>query len=75
MMMMEDPVMVATYIHVHALIVFSMFIIDIDECENLFPCQQICTNTLGSYQCSCNSGYLVDGNMCIGWFMNIHANI
>ena len=23
-------------------------------------CAQLCTNTLGSYNCSCNSGYILD---------------
>ena len=33
-------------------------LIDIDECEgNIDSCAQICTNTNGSFQCSCVSGY------------------
>jgi len=42
------------------------FFIDINECNITSPCQQTCTNTLGSYQCSCNSGYTVDGTRCNG---------
>nr|XP_031843623.1 vitellogenin receptor-like [Nomia melanderi] len=30
---------------------------DIDECENYGICDQQCVNTLGSYVCSCQSGY------------------
>ncbi|KAL8604296.1 hypothetical protein ACOMHN_023666 [Nucella lapillus] len=31
---------------------------DIDECRSQpAPCQQLCTNTMGSYQCSCKTGY------------------
>ena len=41
-------------------------ILDIDECTSGVPCQQICTNTRGSFQCNCSSGYTVDGNMCNG---------
>ena len=42
---------------------------DIDECsENTDNCSQICTNTIGSYQCSCNDGYTrdSDGHTCNG---------
>jgi len=40
-------------------------LLDINECSSN-PCQQICTNILGSYQCSCNNGYTLAGNMCNG---------
>ena len=40
--------------------------LDIDECSTTFPCSQNCTNTLGSFQCSCNSGYTLDGTRCNG---------
>ena len=45
------------------------FTVDIDECrENTDGCSQICTNTIGSYRCSCNSGYRLgtDGHTCNG---------
>ena len=33
---------------------------DFDECVNkTAECNQICTNVLGSYNCSCNSGYVL----------------
>ena len=33
-------------------------IIDIDECiEGTSGCNQLCFNTLGSYECSCERGY------------------
>ena len=41
-------------------------ILDIDECTSGDPCHQICTNTPGSFQCSCESGYTVDGSRCNG---------
>ncbi|KAH3861667.1 hypothetical protein DPMN_024601, partial [Dreissena polymorpha] len=35
--------------------------LDIDECQRTpSPCAQICTNTEGSYTCSCRSGYAYD---------------
>ena len=45
------------------------FSIDIDECiEGTDTCDQVCSNTLGSYNCSCLQGYLLldDGISCEG---------
>ena len=42
---------------------------DIDECvENNGGCDQICSNNLGSFTCSCQSGYTFDdvSNSCRG---------
>ena len=42
---------------------------DIDEClSNIPPCSPNggCYNTMGSYSCSCNSGYTGNGTHCIG---------
>ena len=45
-------------------------ITDIDECENedLNDCHEdaSCTNTKGSYSCSCNDGYRGSGTECTG---------
>ena len=41
---------------------------DTDECRaNTDSCDQICSNTNGSYRCSCMSGYklLDDGKTCL----------
>ena len=36
---------------------------DINECDTINGgCEQICTNTIGSFACSCEPGYLLDGN-------------
>ena len=43
--------------------------IDLDECAvNKTGCDQVCTNTQGSYQCSCNPGYTKRGHGCHGIF-------
>ncbi|XP_055859998.1 uncharacterized protein LOC106058961 isoform X2 [Biomphalaria glabrata] len=34
--------------------------VDIDECNGTNPCEQSCTNTEGSYICSCPDGYRLD---------------
>ena len=48
----------------------AIFIIDIDDCENdeLNNCDlnALCTNTEGSYVCSCRGGYTGDGKICTG---------
>ena len=39
------------------------FIADVNECDkDNGNCSQMCTNTDGSFNCSCNSGYLLDSD-------------
>ena len=47
----------------------SLIKIDIDECAlNTDNCEHNCVNTVGSYTCSCKSGYTEtsDGIHCTG---------
>ena len=46
----------------------TFFIVDVDECtEKISECDHNCTNTLGSYTCSCSPGYqLIDKTKCSG---------
>ena len=45
-------------------------LVDIDECsEGISGCSQVCDNTVGSFNCSCQSGYQnseLDHRICIG---------
>ncbi|XP_070545496.1 tolloid-like protein 1 isoform X2 [Ptychodera flava] len=42
---------------------FANFFMDIDECENdNGGCEHICTNTIGSYNCSCRNGFMLHEN-------------
>ena len=48
--------------------------VDINECEGYNDCHQICTNTEGSYYCSCDAGFelAADNRSCTGmWLCNI----
>ena len=43
--------------------------VDINECDDdpeICGMNANCTNTVGSYTCSCSSGYTGDGIMCTG---------
>ena len=46
----------------HLIIIFIFFFaLDIDECsEKSDSCDHKCVNTIGSYQCSCQSGFTLD---------------
>ena len=49
--------------------ILIMPVVDINECnQGNGGCEQICTNTFGSYKCSCNDGYTLDfdGVSCTG---------
>ena len=51
------------------------YIIDIDECaEDTDGCSQNCTNTIGSFACSCGRGYRLvsDGRWCMGKIATIN---
>jgi len=36
---------------------------DIDECEEYGKCSQVCTNRVGSFECSCAEGYYMTSDM------------
>ena len=38
---------------------------DIDECDRFSPCDQVCINSVGSFMCSCESGYELEEDMRI----------
>jgi fibulin 1/2 len=52
---------------------------DIDECSQADKggCDQVCTNTNGSYNCSCNSGFTLNkyGQKCDSKILFIHLFI
>ena len=55
--------------HILHVCLYYVFYSDIDEClESMDTCQHVCTNTDGSFTCSCNDGYILnsDGQTCNG---------
>ena len=55
----------------HSLLTFTCIYFDdnatdIDECSGANDCEQGCTNTPGSYNCSCGSAFTldIDGKSC-----------
>ena len=44
--------------------------LDIDECSEYNDCHQMCTNTEGSYECSCDPGFMLTGDnrTCTGTY-------
>ena len=41
----------------------SFYYTDIDECSTSNGgCEQVCTNTIGSFYCSCNDGFSLNAN-------------
>lgn len=47
----------------------SWFVSDVDECAQTgVVCDQnaVCTNTIGSFRCRCNPGFIGDGTTCSG---------
>ena len=44
-------------------IFYFLFVIDVNECvENISKCNQLCSNTQGSYICFCKRGYKLDSD-------------
>ncbi len=55
------------YMYVYCLVIqVSSTLTDINECQEN-PCEQICTDLEGGYECSCREGYqLLPGGRCTG---------
>ena len=48
--------------------IIPISIADIDDCMSVDTCgpHSICSNTVGSFSCQCDSGYRTNGSMCVG---------
>jgi len=59
--------------HVLPMFAITLTLLDIDECDNS-PCQHNCTNTPGSFLCTCVDGYRLTGNtFCEGKCHKVHC--
>lgn len=66
------------YLYISCILDYS----DLDEClQETDDCADAplgtCSNTIGSYNCTCNPGYTGDGKTCVGrslYFLNINKN-
>ena len=45
------------------IIMYIVFLTDINECANNGTCDQICINTIGSFVCECNLGYQLNNDL------------
>ena len=72
-------VMVCIYItYILYIMRYWYTISDINECTSRsHNCVQVCTNTAGSFTCSCNSGYTLaaDGRSCSGMLFSIDIDV
>ena len=60
------------FVMIHSWAINHVIIVDINECvEDTDGCAHQCTNTIGSYFCTCNTGYSLDSDQhgCIGEFI------
>ena len=58
----SDFMMSAIVYMVRPFVSFSRCCIDVDECTGSRRCQHNCHNTVGSYSCSCRTGYQLVGS-------------
>ena len=55
-----------TYMKLDNIIIIIMYIViltDINECNNNSTCDHRCINTIGSFNCECNSGYQLNDDL------------
>ena len=52
----------------HNIIIMAMCHADINECDSINDCQQVCMNTDGSFACTCTECFILasDGKNCTG---------
>ena len=52
-----------------------IYYIEVNECnQGNGGCEHTCTNTAGSFYCSCNTGYQLSGKHCSGTGIDINLD-
>ena len=66
-----DIVIVFTLYHQVLLIFYA----DVDECQINGTCPEhsTCSNTFGSFVCTCNEGFMKNGSVCIGKYFTFYS--
>ena len=57
---------------------FTIYLLDIDECKSdILRCDvnANCSNTYGSYKCTCKEGYNGTGHVCTGMMNSLRFNL
>ena len=60
---------------IYSRLLFLVFSPDINECMLSPPvCEQICTDTAGSFMCDCNTGFVLqsDESSCMGEYSSVY---
>ena len=71
---MYIQVLIVRWNWVPKMLTIIYLIADVNQCDvDNGGCSQMCTNTDGSFNCSCNSGYLLDsdGLTCNGMYREL----
>ena len=77
-MTLNGSIITNIYMHMCSFMCTTSHHTDIDECtQGVRGCNQYCTNTNGSYVCSCYVGYQIssDNRTCVGkkiYIMSVH---
>ena len=71
MQLFKHPIILVIFLAIMKANVLILFLLDIKECESHNgQCDHNCINTIGSFYCTCDSGYKLNGDKlsCDGQF-------
>ena len=59
-------------------LIFCCYVLDVDECStnaDICHANSTCNNTIGSFMCHCNTGFISNGTYCQGRYFSIATNM